>query len=170
MRSLFFTPLVTTLVFTTLATTAPAHAETRIATVDMAKLINESPDAAAKKRELDAASEEAKKKVEARANELKALQAKLENAKVSPDSKEAESFRNQARDFERMRADAKADLEKKYMKINQELTGKVFTRIEEYAKANKYDLVIDKNSKVRGPVLFGNDSADITSEVLKTIK
>lgn len=147
-----------------------AHAETRIATVDMAKLINESPDAASKKKELDTASEEAKKKVEARAKELKALQAKLESAKVSPDSKEAESFRNQARDFDRMRADAKAELEKKYMKINQELTGKVFARIEEYAKANKYDLVIDKNSKVRGPVLFGNDSADITDEVLKTIK
>jgi outer membrane protein len=165
MRLLFFAPLLTVLVAAT-----PVYAETRIATVDMAKLINESPDAAAKKKELDAASEEAKKKVEARANELKALQAKLEAAKVSPDSKEAESFRNQARDFDRMRTDAKADLEKKYMKINQELTGKVFARIEEYAKANKYDLVIDKNSKARGPVLFGNDSADITDEVLKTIK
>lgn len=157
-------------ILSTLLISASAQAETRIATVDMAKLINESPDAASKKKELDAASEEAKKKVEARAKELKALQSKLESAKVSPDSKEAESFRNQARDFDRMRADAKAELEKKYMKINQELTGKVFARIEEYAKANKYDLVIDKNSKVRGPVLFGNDSADITDEVLKTIK
>jgi len=144
-----------------------SQAEVRIATIDVGRIINQAPEAKAKKKELDTASEEAKKKLEAKDKELMALKTKLEEQKVSPESKEAESLRNQARDFQRMRADLKADLERKYMKINKELTDKVLSRIEAYAKANKYDLVIDKSEKMRGPVLFGASSADITEEVLK---
>jgi Skp family chaperone for outer membrane proteins len=43
-------------------------------------------------------------------------------------------------------------------------------QIETYAKANKFDLVIDKSEKYRGPVLFGSPSADITEEILKGLK
>lgn len=148
----------------------PAIAEVRIATVDVGRIINEAPDAQKRKKELDAASEDAKKKLEAKGKDLQALKTKLEEQKVSADSKEAESFRNQARDFERLRSDMKAELEKKYMKINKELTDKVMGQIETYAKANKFDLVIDKSEKYRGPVLFGSPSADITEEILKGLK
>jgi len=149
---------------------APAIAEVRIATVDVGRIINEAPDAQKRKKELDAASEDAKKKLEAKGKDLQALKTKLEEQKVSADSKEAESFRNQARDFERLRSDMKAELEKKYMKINKELTDKVMGQIETYAKANKFDLVIDKSETYRGPVLFGSPSADITEEILKGLK
>ncbi|MFN4894859.1 MAG: OmpH family outer membrane protein [Pseudomonadota bacterium] len=145
------------------------QAEVRIATVDVARIINEAPDAKAKKKELDSASEEAKKKLEARGKDLQALKTKLEGQKVSAESKEAEAFREKARDFERMRADMKADLEKKYMKVNKELSDKVMAKIETYAKANNYDLVIDKSDKYRGPVLFGKPSADITDDILDSL-
>jgi outer membrane protein len=149
-----------------MTTISAANAEVRIATVDVARIINEAPSAKDKKKELDVASEDAKKKLEAKGKDLQALKTKLEAQKVAPDSKEAESFRNKAREFERMRADMKADLEKKYVKINKELSEKVMGKIETYAKANKYDLIIDKSEKYRGPVLFGTSSADITDEIL----
>lgn len=149
-----------------LASIPVCQADIRIATVDVARIINEAPDAKSKKKELDAASEEAKKKLEARGKDLQALKTKLEGQKVSAESKEAEGFREKARDFERMRADMKADLEKKYMKVNKELSEKVMSKIETYAKANNYDLVIDKSEKYRGPVLFGKPSADITDDIL----
>jgi Skp family chaperone for outer membrane proteins len=82
---------------------AYAQADVRIATVDVARILNDSPEAVSKKKELDALSDETRKKLESKAKELQGLKSKLENAKVSGDSKEAESFRNQARDFERMR-------------------------------------------------------------------
>ena len=69
-----------------------------------------------------------------------------------------------------MRADAKADLEKRFLKVNKEITDKVMSKIETYAKANSYDLVIDKSDKYRGPILFGAPSADITNEIIKTLK
>ena len=149
-----------------LSVSQPALAEIKIATVDVARLINEAPAAKGKKEELDKASDEAKKKLESKGKELQAIKTKLEEQKVAPDSKEAESFRSKARDFERMRADMKADLEKRYVKINRELSEKVMTKIEAYAKSNQYDLVIDKSDKFRGPVLFGKPSADITEEIL----
>jgi Skp family chaperone for outer membrane proteins len=146
---------------------AAVQADVRIATVDVSKILNDSPEAVAKKKELDTLSEETKKKLESKAKDLQALKTKLENSKVSAESKEAESFRNQARDFERMRGDAKADLEKKYMKVNKELTDKVLARIAAYAKSNDYDLVFEKSERFRGPVLFGSDSVDITDQILK---
>lgn len=149
---------------------AYARADVRIATVDVARILNDSPEAVSKKKELDALSEDTRKKLESKAKELQGLKSKLENAKVSSDSKEAESFRNQARDFERMRGDAKADLEKKFMKVNKELTDKVLARVESYAKANDYDLVFDKSERFRGPVLFGSEAVDITDEVLQRSK
>lgn len=159
----------------TLATTAqlsalPAYAEVRIATVDVTRIVNDSPDAVAKKKELDTLSAETKKKIEAKGKELQALKAKLEEAKVSAESKEAENFRNQVRDFERMRADAKADFEKRYMKVNKELTDRVYSQIEKFAKANNYDLILDKSDKYRGPILFGAPSTDVTDELLKSAK
>lgn len=147
-----------------------AHGEVKIGTVDVARIVNDSPEAMAKKKELDTFSEETKKKLEAKGKELQALKSKLESSKVAADSKEAENFRNQVRDFERMRGDAKADLEKRYLKVNKELTDKVYSQIEKFAKANNYDLIIDKSDRYRGPVLFGSSSADVTEELLKGIK
>jgi outer membrane protein len=150
--------------------TPTASAEVRIATVDVTRIVNDSPEALAKKKELDNLSAETKKKIEAKGKELQALKTKLEDAKVSAESKEAESFRNQVRDFDRMRSDAKADLEKRYLKINKDLTEKVYSQIEKFAKANNYDLIIDKSDKYRGPILFGASSADVTDELLKFSK
>ena len=143
-----------------------ANAEVKIATVDVSRIINEAPSAKEQKKKLDAASDEAKNKIEAKGKALQALKTKLEAQKVAADSKEADGFRNQAREFERLRAEAKADLEKQYLKVNKDLSENVIGRIEKYAKANGYDLVIDKSEKFRGPVLYGKASADITEDIL----
>jgi outer membrane protein len=147
-----------------------ANAEIRIATVDVSKIVNDSPEAVSKKKDLDNYSAEMKKKLESKGKELAALKTKLEDTKVSADSKEAENFRNQVRDFERMRSDAKAELEKRYVKINKELTERVYAQIEKFAKANNYDLIIDKSDKYRGPILFGAPSTDVTDQLLKASK
>jgi outer membrane protein len=147
-----------------------ALAEVRIATVDVSKIVNDSPEAISKKKELDNYSTELKKKIDAKGQTLQELKEKLEEKKVKADSKEAEDFRNQVRDFERMRSDAKADLEKRYVKINKELTDKVYGQIEKFAKTNNYDLIIDKSDKYRGPILFGAESTDVTAQLLKATK
>jgi|LakMenEpi03Aug12_release.lakeMendotaPanAssembly.Ray.scaffolds.fasta_scaffold226919_1 Skp family chaperone for outer membrane proteins len=162
-------PLAATLTALFSLHASTAHSQTRIATVDVAKILNESPDAAAKKKDLDAISQEAKKKAEAKLKDLKALEAKLKEAKVSPDSKEAENFRTQAREYERFVKDTEEDIKKRFVKVNKEMTDKALAKIEAYAKSNKLDLVLDKSEKYRGPVLFGVEAADITDSVIETL-
>lgn len=144
-------------------------ADSRIVTVDVARILNESPDAASKKKELDTISQEAKKKAEAKLKDLKALEAKLKDAKVSADSKEAESFRAQAREYERFVKDTEEEIKKRFVKVNKEMTDRALAKIESYAKSNKIDLVLDKSEKYRGPVLYGVEAADITESVIATI-
>ena len=144
-----------------------AEAQVRIATVDVARILNESPEAGSKKKELDTISQDAKKKADAKLKDLKALESKLKDAKVATDSKEAEGFRNQAKEYDRFVKDTEEDIKKRYVKINKEVAERAMARITAYAQSNKIDLVLDTSDKYRGPVLFGSESADITESILK---
>ena len=148
----------------------PAHADYKIATVDVARILNESPDAVAKKKELDAITQDAKKKADSKREELDAMKSKLEGSKVSEDSKEAESLRAEVKEYARFVKDAEEDIKKRYMKVNRDITEKAMSRIEAYAKTNNIDLVLDKSDKYRGPVLFGDKGADITDDILSTLR
>lgn len=153
----------------TLLQVSPTFGEVKIATVDVARIINESPVAQDKKKELNKASDSMRKKLEAKAASLKETQEKLEKRKVSADSKEAESFRKEAKAFERLRDDLKADLEKKYLRINKEVSDSVMKAVENFAKANKYDLIIDKSAKYQGPILYGTKAVDVTDKIIDEI-
>ena len=141
--------------------------ELRIATVDVARILNELPEAVSKKKELDALSAEAKSKADAKRKALQATEAKLKSQKVSPDSKEADAFRNDAKDYARFVKDTEEEIRSKFTKANKDITDKAMTKVNDYAKRNQIDLVIDKSQSYRGPVLYGKESADITSEILK---
>ena len=56
-----------------------AQAEVKIGTVDVSRIVNDSPEALSKKKELDTFSEETKKKIEAKGKQLQELKTKLEN-------------------------------------------------------------------------------------------
>ena len=147
----------------------PAVADIKIATVDVGRILNESPDAVAKKKELDSLSQEAKKKADDKRKNLQALETKLKEKKVAEDSKEADGYRNEAREYARFVKDTEEDLKKRFLKVNKDITDKALAKISDYAKSNSIDLVLDKSDKFRGPVLFGLPSVDITDQVLKAI-
>jgi outer membrane protein len=149
-----------------LFTVLPAAADVKIATVDMGRLLNESPEASAKKKELDALTQDAKKKAAAKRKEIESLKEKLEDSETAADSKEAEALRARARDYTRYVKDTEEDIKKQYLKVNRDITQKVMARVEAYAKKNDIDLILDKSDKYRGPVLFGDTANDITDEIL----
>lgn len=146
-----------------------AQAEFKVATVDVNRVLNESKDAKVKKKELDEITLKAKAKIEDRRKVLKATEDKLKAASVSPDSKEAEKFRTDAREFARFVKDTDEDIKKEFLKTNKVLTDKALDLIKKYAQQHKIDLVLDKGEKGRGPVLFGDTSADITEDVIKSL-
>jgi len=142
-----------------------ALAEFKIATVDVNKILNESSAAKTKRKDLDGRAAAARAKLEDKGKGLRERKEKLEQAKDKADPKELEKFRADARDFERAVKDTDEDLKKEFMKFNRELADKAVKLINEYAKKNQIDLVLDKSQGGRGPVLFGQASFDITGEI-----
>ncbi|MCB0331889.1 MAG: OmpH family outer membrane protein [Bdellovibrionales bacterium] len=150
--------------------TSSVLAEYSIATVDINRVLNESKESVAAKKELDQASAKAKTKVEERRNSLKAIEAKIKAGKISPDSQEAENFRADAKDFTRYVKDTEEKLRRDFMKSNKHLTEKTLAAISKYAESNNIDIVLDKSAEGgRGPVLFGMKSFDITENIIKKV-
>ena len=147
----------------------PSFAEIKVATVDVAKILNDSEEAQSKKKELDAISQKAKKDAEAKRVALQDMEKKLKDAQAAEDSKEAEAFRNQAKLYTRFVKDTEEDLKKRFVRVNREITEKVMRKISEFAKAKDIDLILDKSDRARGPVLFGDSSVDVTEDIIDSL-
>lgn len=141
----------------------------RMATVDVNRVMNELEDARALKKKLDSRSETARTRVTKEREELQKLEATIKSKGLSEDSPEFDEFRSKARDFERMVKDTEEDLRREFLKDNQQLTEKVLSAVKKYAEKNDIHLVLDKSQPGRGPVLFGDPAADITSELIKSL-
>lgn len=157
------------LVCTALFVCNHAYCEVRIATVDVNRILNESKEAKAAKSELDKASAEAKKKVETRRDTVKALEQKVKDGNLKEDSKEASQLRDQTKEYVRFVKDTEEELKSQFLKTNKALTDKTIKLVEQYAKSNDIDIVLDKSDKLRGPVLFRTPTLDITEEIVKEI-
>jgi Skp family chaperone for outer membrane proteins len=141
----------------------------KLATVDVNRIMNELPDAKQRKKDLEELSAKAKKRLEADKKGLEAMDKKLREEKLSEDSDEAVKFRKAARAYRTTANDAEEEIKREFLKVNKTLTEKVLAAVERYAKANQIDVVLDRSAKGGGPVLFGDPSADITSQIIKEL-
>lgn len=146
---------------------SPAIAEFKVATVDLNRILNESSTAKEERKTLDAMSNQAKTKIEAKKGSITALEKQIKEKGLGEDSKEVQEISGEIKNFNRMVKDAEDEIKKEFLKINKVLTEKALKIIDEYAEKKKLDLVIDRSDKTRGPVLFGDSGADITAEVIK---
>ena len=153
----------------TMASLSPAMAEFRIALVDINRVLNESKEAQAKRKELDEMTLKAKKKLDDKRAALKATEEKLKASNAKDDSKEVEAFRSDARNFSRLIKDSEEEIKREFLKINKALTDKALKLVADYAKKNDYDLVLDRGEAGRSPVLYGVESADISDAIVKDI-
>lgn len=159
--------LIGTISIATIFSSYSAHAEFRIATVDMGRILNESNAAQSKRKQLDEMTKSARKKIEERQAALKAREAKLKEAKVSDTSKEAEKFRSDAREFARFVKDTEDEIKKQFLKSNKELTERAIQIVEAKAAAGGYSLVLERGERNRNAVLYSESAFDITDSVLK---
>ena len=150
-----------------LTISSKAVAEFKLATVDVNRVLNESSEALSKRKELDLKSAEARKKLEEKGKRLRQIEEQIKSGSLSEDSKEAQKYRSEAREFSRELKDAEDELKTDFMKVNKTLAEKALKIIAEYAKANGIDLILDKGEKAKGPVLYGVASQDITDAIVK---
>ena len=145
----------------------PACAETKIVTVDVNRILNESVQAQMMKKELDKLQQDAKVKIEARRKALDDAKTKLGAAALKEDSDAAEKLRAQSRELERFVKDTQEELNKEFMKRNRALKESTIKTIQQYAEREKIDLVLDRSDENHGPVLYGQSTVDVTSEIVK---
>ncbi len=142
----------------------------KIATIEVNRVINSLKESKQKKAELDKIGEAKKQVIAKKKANLDALEQKYKAAGSDPDSKEGMALRSAIKDYERAVNDTKEDFNREFLKVNRELTEKAFKHIEAYAKRNRINLILEKGFPGAGPVLYGDDAADITAAVIAELK
>jgi Skp family chaperone for outer membrane proteins len=163
-RALFLTGI-----FSVVAGTAPVLADIRVGTVDMTKVLQESPSAKAKVDAIDKKATQAKAKINKQKEDLAALQKKLGDD-ASGTSPDAEKFRKASRELQRYVRDTEEELKTELMEVRKTVTEQAFKKVTEVAKSKNLDIVLEKSEVARGPVLFAEGVTDITSTVLASMK
>lgn len=158
-------PYVAAISVASLLALAPIQgwAEYRISTVDMARILGESAEAKKAKETFDARASKVRDEMEGK---KKSLMAREKKVKDSKSESEAESFRAAVKDYERELRDKDEELRKEFVKVNRGVTEKIVRAIEGYAKEKDISLVLDRGGVSRGPILFGDEKADITDEII----
>jgi outer membrane protein len=144
-------------------------ADIRIGTVDMTKVLQESPAAKSKVDAIDKKASNAKAKISRQKEELVALQKKL-GEDASGTSPDAEKFRKASRELQRYVRDTEEELKTELMEVRKTVTEQAFKRVKEVAKSKNLDIVLEKSEVARGPVLFAEGVTDITSTVVSSMK
>lgn len=166
MKKVVLTVLISLVCFNSVAAIAD---EFRVASVDMNRMINESKQGKLKRDALQARSEAKRKELDSKKAALKEMENKLTEKKVKEDSKEADEFRNKARELARLVKDSETDLKNEYMRTTKDLVKNANKVIEQYAKKNNLSMVFDRSEGHPSAILYGASSMDITAEVLKEL-
>jgi Skp family chaperone for outer membrane proteins len=147
----------------------PAYAEIKIGTVDMTKVLQESPKAKAKIMEIDQKAKMAKQNINKKKDEITKLQQTLGN-ELSTTSPEGEKFRKASKELQRYIRDTEEELKTELVEIRKNITDQAISNVNQIAKSKNLDLVLEKSEAIRGPVLFSAGVIDITDSVLSAMK
>ncbi len=159
---------VSFLILSSLLFFSVTYAEQQVATVDVNKIINSFNESKSHKSELDKLSKNARTKIDAKQKELQALEKSAKSKNLKADSPEIETMRKKSKELQRFIKDTEEELKRKYGKYNKTLTDKAMNAIENYAKSNNIEIVLNK-SDGPGPVLFTKPSFDITDKVIASL-
>ena len=140
-----------------------AQAQTKLATVDMSRILTEAESAKASRDEIDKKMSTAKTRIEEKQKELVAFQEKMKTPK------ELDQYEKDRKELERYIQDSREEIGRQIDQVTKGLTTKALSLIQAYAKSNNIELVIDKSGKFRSPVLFSVPSADITEKILEQL-
>jgi outer membrane protein len=146
----------------------PALAEIKVGVVDYARLFEESPQAKAVQESLRAEFGPRLQQLVTQETSLKTKGEKLQKdvATMTPDqrSKAEKELRDAARELERKKGELNDDSNARRQEEMNKLQRSLITQVREYAKAQKYDIVIADG------VIYATPTVDITTAVLATLQ
>lgn len=145
-----------------------AVAQTRVAAVNISKLVTESPQAATARQKMDQEFSARRKKLEGMQEKLVAdlEKAKKDSAVMSADQKKKaqEDFARRQREFAQQQGEYNAEVARREQQELETLRKTILEVVAEVARQNKYDLVLGDG------VVFAADSVNITDKVLAVMR
>jgi len=145
----------------------PSFAEIKVGVVDYGRLLNESPQAKALTEQLDAEFNPRYQQLVTQDKALKAKAEKLQKdlATMTADerSKAEKEIRDSARELERKGKELKDDSEAKRNEEVVKLQRMLGNEVREYAKAQKFDIVLMDG------VIYSTPAVNITDAVLSVL-
>jgi len=143
----------------------PAHAETKIAVVDVEAILSSSKAAKSIKKQVDEKRKIFLESVKEQEDKLRAEQKEIEKKRADMSK---EDLTKTAQNFEKRRIKARNTLQKKksaldksYSKAMNKLTETITEACQKIADEQKIDLVITRQN-----IIIGSKSLDITSDVM----
>ena len=158
---------VISLMLVVLSATSVAYAQPKIGFVNIAKIMEQSPQAEAARKALEREFSSRDKQLTSSRDGVVKLEEKLKNdGSIMSEANRVKLERDilsKKRDYNRMRDELREDFN---IRRNEELGSlqkKVYEVIQQIAKQEKYDLVLTQ------PVLYASPSVDITDRVLQKL-
>lgn len=143
-------------------------AETRIAVVNISKLVTESPQAATARQKMDQEFSARRKKLEGLQDKIVAdiEKAKKDAAVMSADQKKKlqEDLGRRQRDFGQQQGEYNAEVARREQQELETLRKTILEVVAEVARQNKYDVVLGDG------VIYATDAINITDKVLAAMR
>ena len=142
-------------------------AETRIGFVDVAKLSESAPQIRSAQMKMDAEFGGREKEIIALQREIEKMEeALVRDGAVMSDterSKKERAILSKRREGKRAQDEFRDDINIRRNEILRKVNTEIAKAIEEYAKQNKFDLIVAQG------VMYASDKVDITDKVLKKL-
>lgn len=150
-------------------TDGPAGAQaSRIGFVDVEKVMVRSAAGLAAREQLEKEKASMQKEVDAKKAEIEKLREEIEKKAMllSPDVKKEkeETLQRKVRDLRRLAEDYEKELAKKDQTLTKQIVEELAGVIRRYGKEKGYLLILEKRN---AGVIYGDEGADLTEEVLK---
>lgn len=140
----------------------------KVGFVDIQAVISQSKEGLAARGKVAGEAAEKQKEISAKEAEIKQMDAEFQ--KQTPILSDAakkdreEEIRRRLRDLKRMTEDFNRDLAKRETELISDLLRDVTAVIRDYGKEKGFTLIVEKG---QGGVIYGNDPADLTKEILE---
>ncbi|HWS16072.1 MAG TPA: OmpH family outer membrane protein [Candidatus Methylomirabilis sp.] len=141
----------------------------RVAVIDVNKILNDSDAGQAAKKKMEARYEELKKTIDVKQEEARKIKEELDKQKVMVGKeklKEKEdALQAKINELRQLTQDGEREMQARQGELTRDVLKAVEAKVDVVVKADKLDLVLEKSA---GVVHF-NDSMDITQRVLKMV-
>jgi len=141
----------------------------RVAVIDMNKILNESVAGQAAKKKMEARYEELKKAIDGKQEEARKIREEIDKQKVmlgKEKLKEKEdAFQAKINELRQMTQEGEQEMQARQAEFTREVLKSVQAQVEVVVKADKLDLVLEKTAGV----IHYNAALDISTRVLALV-